>query len=123
MPQAFRADGTFFDPLVTKLSEAVTETAGMSLRGNDRITTRIKIDTFNLTVALTFALDCALTDVVKENPGAISPDTPVIDEVGQLKNILVDALNGNPSSPTLNNDSFKVFLKDALIPAPQNERA
>ena len=73
---------------------------------------------------MTFASDCALTDVVKENPRAIRPNTQVIGGVAQLKehmkNILVDAQNGNLSSPTLNNDSLKVFLKDALIPAQQN---
>ena len=49
------------------LSEAVTAAAGTSLRGDGQITTRIKTETYTLTVALISLLIPTLTDVVKEN--------------------------------------------------------
>ena len=125
MPAAFHADGVnivFIDPLVNALSEAVTAAAGTSLRGTGQITSRIKIDTFKLTVALTSALIPALTDVVTVNIAHIQPNTPVIQGHDMLKEsmkgILVEALICNPSSPTLNNARLKASIKSALIPVP-----
>ena len=83
MPAAFRADGVqivFVDPLVSALSEAVTAVAGTSLSGNGQITTRIKTETYTLTLALISSLTPTLTDVVKENETVILPASQVIAE-------------------------------------------
>ena len=129
MPEEFRTNGVhiaFIGPLVNVLSGAVTDAARTSLSGDGRITSHIKIDTFNLTVRLTSALISTLTDVVRENERDIRPATQVIGEVAELrsrmKSILVDALNDNPFSPTLNNDSLRKFLKDALIPTSHTNK-
>ena len=122
MPAAFRANGgniAFIDPLVNALSEAVTAAAGTSLSGDGQITTRIKTETYTLTLALISSLIPTLTDVVKENE---LPASPVIEQHDVLKDsmkrVLVDALNCNPSSPILNNGHLKEIIKRALIPEP-----
>ena len=124
MPEAFRANGVniaFIAPLVNALSEAVTAAAGTSLSGDGQITTRIKTDTFKLTVALISALIPALTDVVKQNQQHIHPYTILnLRRCTELREgvngALVDALNHNPSYPTLNNGHLKVIIRGALIP-------
>ena len=103
------------DVLATDLSDAVTAVAGTSLKGDGRITTCIKIDAYNLTIALTSALFRVLNDIVKEKSEVFHSDTIVIREDTELREsmrvILVDALNHNPSSPTLN----VACLKKAII--------
>ena len=126
MPEAFRTDEiAFLDPLVDILSSAVTETAGSSPGETGQITSRIKIDIFNLTLALTSALIPTLTDVVKENTRAILPNSEVIGESDELRNsmkgILADALRHNSSSPTLNYGSLKEIIKRALLPTPHDD--
>ena len=123
MPAAFRADGVqivFIAPLVNVLSEAVTAAAGTSLRGDGQITTRIKTETYTLTLALISSLIPTLTDVVKVNEMTILPASQVIEQHDVLKDsmkrVLVDALNCNPSSPSLNNERLKVIIESALIP-------
>ena len=120
MPAPFRVSHAHIaciSPLVDALSGAVTEAAGSSPSGDSRITTCIKVDTINLTVALTSALTHALTNVVKKNLEAIVPTTEVIGDVAQVREcIKVNALNENPSSPTVNTDDLIVELKSALIP-------
>ena len=111
-PEAFRTDEiAFLDPLVDILSSAVTETAGSSPGETGQITSRIKVDIFNLTLTLTSALIPTLTDVVKENTRAILPNSEVIGKSDELRNSVKGILaDGNPSSPTLNHDSLLKVL-------------
>ena len=121
MPEALRTNCiAFIDPLVNALCEAVTTAAGTFPIQEGRITSFIKIDIFNLTVALTSALIPTLTAVVKENPEDIHPASPrkCIELREGVKNILVAALNCNPSSPTLNNNDLKEKIRSALIRVP-----
>ena len=69
---------------------------------------------------MTSALTPALTEVVREDENQILPNTEVNDgkrnELRECMNeVLVDALDCNPSAPTLNNENLKERLKRALI--------
>ena len=121
MPEDFRANVAFIDPLANALSGAVTEAAGSSPREEGWIIARIKIDIFNLTVALTSALILTLTEIGRENEKAIQNHQGNGDLEGnelkeRVKGILVDALNHNSSSPTLNYYHLKAIIRRALIP-------